>query len=820
VAKQTSPQPVRRVEKLVLKGFRGATNEIPLEFDTTKPLVMIFGENGTGKSTLVDAIDFVCNEELGSLKDRSFPERHRHVASLGASITDLSVSLTFAGQEWQGRMGRQSPLTTGPDPRPVAHVLRRNSVLRLIEAQPGKRYEAISRFIALPAIDKTEGELRKALADAERRMDKALDSRATAEDLLRDFWEQEGSQGSDHLTWAAEQAGADATSLTRTVMSIDSILQQINSASRVGGNLTRAAEEHNRALERQQQIEEELTGAEAERPRGEGALIDLLQKTRTFLEQSAGAEICPVCESPDKVAGLKDRIDARLSEMRHLVDLRERANAAHRNADAAAAQLLSARKNFVTEVARLGPLVEESTSQTLAALNLDLGKYPSIINNAQAKLAPDASSPDTLREAVALLSTLEPLRGALQTEADENRRTLTRLNNISVSLRAVEAKREEAAEAKRQGDGLRTILSIVEGHRKRFVEETLRGIADTVEQLYEKIHPGEGIGKVRFYLKPNVQASMELDGTFGGREGLPPGAYFSESHLDTLGICVFLALAKHDESPDRIVVLDDVITSADDAHTESFVNLLHDEADHFNQVIVTTHYRNWRDRYRYNQAPQKDVHFIELLEWSLPHGVRHAGTRVVVDDLRHWAAAEPFDRQVVASKCGLQLENLLDYIALKYRCKVPRQAIPHYTLGDLTKAIESKLRRALSVTKLRPQNAAGEENLTRYAKDPTKVDLAQVIARGEAVPEETKLQALIEAVDGLAWIRNMVGCHFNLQGTGIADSEVRKLAAATINLSAALVCDNCGELPSSIKSGNYWACRCRRTQLLPPLPPT
>lgn len=784
---------------------------------------MIFGENGTGKSTIVDAIDFVCNEELGSLEDRSFPEKHRHIASLGTNITDLSISLTFAGQEWHGRMGRQAPVaaSTGTDPRPVAHVLRRNNILGLVEAQPNERYKAISRFIALPAINKTEDELRKAATDAERRMNRALDARTTAESLLRDFWEKEGRPGPDPLIWAAEQTSADAESLERAVESIDDLLRQLDNATRARVGLTRAAEEHDRALLRRQQLEAELASAEAERPRGEVALIDLLQNAQTFLGKVAGAEACPVCESADKVAGLKERIDARLLEMRHLVDLRKRASAAHRDADAAAAQLSLARKSFVNEVARLGPLVADVTSDALNVLNLDLGAYPTIVDNMQANLAADASSSETIQEAIALLGALEPARSALGAELEEKRRTLSRLNSLSVNLEAVKARDDEAVEAKRQGDGLRTILSIVEGHRKKYVEETLSKIAETVEQLYEKIHPGEGIGKVRFYLKPNVKASLELDSTFGGTEGLPPGAYFSESHLDTLGICVFLALAKHDEAPDRIVVLDDVITSADDAHTESFVNLLHDEAAHFNQVIVTTHYRNWRDRYRYNQAPQRDVHFIELLEWSLPNGVRHAGTRVVVDDLRHWAAAAPFDRQVVASKCGLQLENLLDYIALKYRCKVPRQAVPHYTLGDLTKAIESKLRRALSVIKLRPQNNAGEENLTRYAKDPTKVDLDQVIARGEVVQEETKLQDLIDTVDGLSWIRNMVGCHFNLQqGSVIADSEVKKLATATINLSAALVCDNCGELPSSSKSGNYWACRCRRTRLFPPAPPS
>jgi hypothetical protein len=53
---------VSRIERLKVCAFRGATTELVIEFDPEKPVTMIFGENGTGKSTIVDAIGFVCTQ--------------------------------------------------------------------------------------------------------------------------------------------------------------------------------------------------------------------------------------------------------------------------------------------------------------------------------------------------------------------------------------------------------------------------------------------------------------------------------------------------------------------------------------------------------------------------------------------------------------------------------------------------------------------------------------------------------------------------------------------------------------------------------------
>ncbi len=53
----------------------------------------------------------------------------------------------------------------------------------------------------------------------------------------------------------------------------------------------------------------------------------------------------------------------------------------------------------------------------------------------------------------------------------------------------------------------------------------------------------------------------------------------------------------------------------------------------------------------------------------------------------------------MASKAGIQLENILDFLTYQYRCFLPRQTDPNYALGDLASGIDSKLGNILKIIK-------------------------------------------------------------------------------------------------------------------------
>lgn len=333
---------------------------------------------------------------------------------------------------------------------------------------------------------------------------------------------------------------------------------------------------------------------------------------------------------------------------------------------------------------------------------------------------------------------------------------------------------------------MKELLKAVEDERKSYVEEVLADIAGLVEDIYTRVHPNEGIGNIRWYLKEKGTGSLEFEGQFQD-ETVPPQAYFSESHLDTLGVCVFLALAKYYSDDNTIIVLDDVITSVDQTHMERFMQVLHDEATHFNQLIITTHYRPWRDRYRYGAAPAGNIQLIELMHWSMPRGIRHTKTKLNIEELREYLDDDSFDRQIVASKSGILLESLLDHIALRYGCPLPRRPEPRFTLGDYLLAISGKLKKVLKIEK---QDREGNQ-------------------------QEILLIDLLGSLSELMWIRDQVGCHFSIAGMDFSDSDVKAMGEKTLKLAEALVCNECGELSIRKKSGSYWECRCGRNKMHP-----
>lgn len=221
-----------RIEKLCLYNFRGATCDVEIDFDTSKPAVMVFGENGTGKSTIVDGIDFVCNGNLGSLEDRSIGQsKIQHVPSLNTQPSEVGVSIVFGGDTWQATLNNRGASISGAGCRPSARILRRSQILDVINAQPSERYQAIQSFVEVPGIQRSEDRLREAKRTAEADLNAAIRAQQQTVDALQNYWKAEGSKGEDALKWAAQESQKEAEDLKSTVDSLNSILSAISNAT-------------------------------------------------------------------------------------------------------------------------------------------------------------------------------------------------------------------------------------------------------------------------------------------------------------------------------------------------------------------------------------------------------------------------------------------------------------------------------------------------------------------------------------------------------------------------------------------------------------
>jgi hypothetical protein len=529
------------------------------------------------------------------------------------------------------------------------------------------------------------------------------------------------------------------------------------------------------AVEEQRQAESRQSAQNAD-------ILKLLQDAELYISGHKDARACPVCETPVDRSALLKRLGTRIHEMRAIAVAAKSVADALKVFESKSAVTDQAKLQFCFHASTLGSLLRSCALREVSELPVKWSEYEAVLVCQQ---PPTPVSEGKLRE---LWGEVLPCRDPLAKRKESDLRSINQRNAIKGHYDTHKEKCVDARGKEELVKRLKLGLEVVARERKVYVEGILAAIAEEVESIYTRLHPGEGIGKIRFYLKPRAIGSLEFDGQFQTETGVPPQAYYSDSHLDMLGICVFLALAKHFRTEDTIVVLDDVVTSVDGPHLNRFMKLLHDEAPAFNQVIVTTHYRPWRDSYRWARGPAASTQVHELGPWTLANGLQAGEFTTAVDELRSAFTVSPIDRQAVASKSGIVLESLLDFLTLRYRCAVPRNVRNEYTLGDLAAGVDSRL---------------GKELRCRRPAKP-----------GDP-KSDVQLKALIEAATCSTWVRNSVGCHFSSLGSEITDGEVLQFCQCVLNLADALICPFCASLPTRRPSGSHWECRCNELELYP-----
>lgn len=273
-----------RVSKLTMAGFRGATAPTAIEFDTTKPVVVIFGENGTGKSTIADAFDFICNRSFGSLENYSLGEpAKKHVASIGRSPGDVSVTLECGGKKWTAQLGRDGPHVSPSAGRPEARILRRRAILSLIETAPKQRFDALKTFIAVPNIEKCEAALRDACNRTNASVNELVRATDQATDELITLWTAEGKPGASALSWANAEASKDPSLLWTNLAQINSLLQSYQEIESALSTLDHALAEERDARQTLHSAQTLLQQVEARTVQQSAQLLNLLCNAKALL---------------------------------------------------------------------------------------------------------------------------------------------------------------------------------------------------------------------------------------------------------------------------------------------------------------------------------------------------------------------------------------------------------------------------------------------------------------------------------------------------------------------------------------------------------
>lgn len=196
---------------------------------------------------------------------------------------------------------------------------------------------------------------------------------------------------------------------------------------------------------------------------------------------------------------------------------------------------------------------------------------------------------------------------------------------------------------------------------------------------------------------------LGFDVDFYGRGLFPPGAYHSEGHQDSMGLCLYLALMRHLQGAGfTFAVMDDVLMSIDTGHRREACTLLKKQFPN-TQFIMTTHDPIWL-RHMRTEGLIGARSAIQFRGWSVDQGPTQW------DDRDVWTEIDEYlGQNDVRSAAGL-LRHYLEYIAAelchRLRAPVEFRGDARYELGGLLPAAVSQMRRLYR----RAKNAANSWN--------------------------------------------------------------------------------------------------------------
>ncbi len=761
------------LRQITIENLRGAVVPFTLPFEKTKKLTVIYGENATGKSTICDAFELLGKGNVGSLDNRGLGHAGKFWPSVGKNAGDVSVTLeTTDNAKCCARIATGGVTVTPPTPRPRVEVLRRRQILALIEATEGKRYDEIRRFIDVSGVEASEGALNQLIKGLNATRDIAAARISENQDTLNTHWTAAGQPGVDALTWATTEAKRDQSALDKEGTALNGLQAayahlidypaQLTATTSAQSTATTNADAALAAAKKCAQ----LIAADA------GEMIGILEAAQEYLQRHPTPIICPLCESADKVTALTQRIPQRIAEFATLQAAQNQVKATKIALQRADAQLDTLKTNAKRHA--------EAFEQTRNAFT-----WPTDIP------LPQSPAPADITALTAWLTKTS----ALPTKWRMAETTRLDKKQFLCTLKAALKTYNENVKTQKELDvllpNLNRTLRIVMEERQTFTNQLLGTIATEVGRMYELVHPGEGLSKISLQLDPKKRASLGIGATFGSLKDTPPQAYFSDSHLDTLGLCIFLALSEREAPDAKILVLDDVLASMDEPHVHRLVEMLYAEAVKFQHCMITTHYRPWREKYRWGWLANAECQFVDLVRWTPTEGITHTKSVPDLARLRTLLGEKPPNAQEICSKAGVMFEAALEFLTLLYECAVPRKPAGKYTVGDLLPAVDAKLRAALLV------------------------DCATSAPSGIVTYIQKPIGPILDDLAKICQLRNVFGCHFNDISFTLLDADALTFGKKVLELIETLADPDAG-WPRNDKSGNYWA-TAKETRRLHPL---
>lgn len=665
-----------RIQTIELTWFRGAA-ELAVLAPHGKSL-LVYGENGSGKSSFVDAVELVLSHgKIGHLA-HEYSGRRQEKAILNTHMPPggrARVRIAFADNSDviteippSGTVTTKGTAATRMNAWDYRRtVLRQHEVADFIHETKGQKYSALLPLLGLDRLEIAAENLhrlartidqQREVVEARQRLETIKYNRTKTLGAISDA--QLGARIQElHETYCPGDAAMDPGVRCRAIgAAIDSRTMQFSEDERRrialhdAGSLSLTADvagvrSANAALAGK--VEPRI-GERLEVLRAAGAFSDRLD--------GSGDVPCPSCGRLIAVDTFRAHVNAERSRLQEVLaafaDLR-------RAVDGLCATLRETKSVFGKPELKAwrDTAIPGALGGCLAALEgLDISPLR------------DACGEDALCGLEACIVPLVDAARAAESAVPDLPQLLADKGVAENALAALTIAGAQAS-VDRATALLRFVEALEQGVREEIrlrSQTVIDEISEDVRTMWSVLHPGEAIEGVCLALPAGADKAIDIHLKFHGVDQDSPRLTLSEGHRNSLGLCIFLAMAKREAATDRPLFLDDVVVSVDRNHRGMIVELLESQFSK-RQVILFTHDRDWYTDLRH-QLDAASWKSIALMPYETPEmGIRLSQRTSTFDDARAQLQSAP-------DAAGNTARKIMD-VEFAVRCERLKTRLPY-----------------------------------------------------------------------------------------------------------------------------------------------
>lgn len=740
----------RRIKAISVANVRGVRKRVTLDLNGRG--LLLRGDNGTGKSSIVQALSLALVGRVPSALEELPAEfvRHRKETDRAKSVVVELLPegrIELRGDKVEADQQGQAFLDAC---RHAFVFLRRDELMRVVAQEPTKRLRYFEGFLELGHVDRLEealGARKNDLKQRTKQLEHSLELQLAVANRALGASITSSRELLTHMIGRTRECGLQTTPESTWKELCGSIKAAAGRATMTDAQRGRLAAEAAEARGLQPPTAPKRllaalrsTQAAAQEP----DLLDLLTQARDAVEADAKRSTCPVCEQTVSRRSLSRRLTARLEAMSALQERLEEAEG-----------LAVEWTDFLDALERLEQRAFDEGKPN---------KRPEGVELLEHLADQEGLSRSLLARLTRLRSVLDARLKETPGEAQAVKidGLMKGVRQIGEDLSALLSAEAQLANDRARLQRLDAFVKALGDARKTVVERILSSLSEVVEDFYRRIHPpeaaDEATGAPQTKLQRQGGGRLLVNGTFAGEDVGDPRHIYSDGHLDTVGLCFFLALrrsrANREGARDpKLMVLDDIVGSIDAGHFGRLLELVRDEfSDH--QVMLVSHNSLLIKQAR-RILPNSAAYSIA--RWSLEGGPQLTERRLALDDLRRAldTAGEPDE---LARALLAELEPFLHQACAGFGVKLP------YGREDLTVAeYWGPLRKQLSA-----------------------------LAKGGAIPAVDVLLARIGEPD---LFRNALGAHYNPPDlAGAQLRPVQQVVESMLSMIEQISCARCKSL--------------------------